>query len=127
MASTKQSKLQDEGDGLVFRNEDLCLALPAERRPVRVPNAETTLGVRPEDLALVQEPGPSTISGKLVLAEVLGATTHLHVEVGSRRVTAVLSSGEPLQAGLPVHLSIDPHRAHLFGADCISLFASGDG
>ncbi len=116
--------LQNESDGLVFCCDEWRVALAAERRPARMPKGETTLGVRPEDLALAQEPGPSTISGRLVLAEVLGATTHLHVEARSRRATAVLPSGPALPASSPVHLSIDPRQVHLVGADGTSLLTT---
>ena len=116
-------RLEREGDGLVFVSDALRISLAAGRRPDRtVASGEAvTLGVRPEDLALADAPGPATIRGQLVLAEVLGATTHLHVEVGSRRLIAAVPSGpSPAPAGA-VSLSIDPRWLHFFAADGSSL------
>jgi ABC-type sugar transport system ATPase subunit len=113
--------LEREHDGLVFVSDALRIPLAAERRPIAaVESADAvTLGIRPEDLALVEAQGPTTIRGQLVLAEVLGATTHLHVEVDGLRLVAAVPSGPA--PGPAVNLSIDPLRTHLFAADGSSL------
>ncbi len=54
-------------------------------------------------------------------AEVLGATTHLHVEVGGRRLIAAVPSGPSPPAAAAVTLSIDPRWLHFFAADGSSL------
>ena len=116
-------RLEREGDGLVFVSDALRISLAAGRRPdPAVESGEAvTLGVRPEDLALADAPGSATIRGQLVLAEVLGATTHLHVEVGGRPLIAAVPSGpSPAPAGT-VSLSIDPRWLHFFAADGSSL------
>jgi ABC-type sugar transport system ATPase subunit len=116
-------RLEREHDGLVFVSDALRISLAAERRPdPAVASGEAvTLGVRPEDLALADAQGPATISGQLVLAEVLGATTHLHVEVGDRRLIAAVPSGSTPAPGGAVSLSIDPRWLHFFAADGSSL------
>ena len=87
------------GEGVTFVSEGCRLLLPRERRPAEPPLGPVTLGIRPEGLTLSAQPGPTTLSGQLVLAEVLGAVTHTHVEAGPHRLTAVLPSERPLAAG----------------------------
>jgi ABC-type sugar transport system ATPase subunit len=118
-----EGHLEAERDGLVFVSEAPTVRLPAERRlaPTAHSGQAVTLGIRPEDLALADAPGRERISGELVLAEVLGATTHLHVEVGDRRLIAVVASGVSGVEGEAISLSIDRRRLHFFGADGSSL------
>jgi ABC-type sugar transport system ATPase subunit len=118
-----EGRLERERDDLAFVSDVLRIPLAAERCPG--PSAESgeavTLGVRPEDLTLADAPAPATLHGQLILAEVLGATTHLHVEVGGRRLIAAVPSGPAPAPGAAVNLSSDPHRLHLFAADGSSL------
>ncbi len=118
-------RLERERDSMVFVSDVLRIPLPPELRPDPTPDSDTavTLGVRPEDLALARgpstadDPGPGSVRGQLVLTEVLGAHTHLHVEVGDRRLIAAVSSGSLPGPGQEVVLSMDPRRLHLFAAD----------
>jgi multiple sugar transport system ATP-binding protein len=115
--------LEGDLDGLVFASDALRIPLPAERRPDATEHSgeAVTLGVRPEDLALAEAPEPGTITGQLVLAEVLGATTHLHVEVAGRRLIATIPSGLSQAEGEPLTLSVERRRLHFFAADGASL------
>ena len=115
--------LERDVDGLVFVSEALRIPLLPERRPDPTDHSgeAVTLGVRPDDLALTDAPGPGTIPGQLVLAEVLGATTHLHVEVGGRRLIATVPSGSSRAEGEALTLSIERRRLHFFTADGSSL------
>ncbi len=116
-------QLERDKDELVFVSDALRFPLAAERRPHHAvdSNERVTLGVRPEDLTLTDTAGPATILGQLVLAEVLGATTHLHVEVGGRRLIAAIPSGPSPAAGAPISLSIDTRQLHFFASDGSSL------
>ena len=120
-------RLEREGGGGVFVSGSFRISLPAEPR-LDTPVASGTavaLGVRPEDLSLADQAGPATIHGQLILAEVLGATTHLHVEVDGRRLTAAVPSGPaPPPPPAIIHLSIDTRRLHFFAADGSSLLGS---
>lgn len=122
-------RLENEHGGLVFVSDGLRIPLADERRPSsRIePSEAVTLGIRPEDLALTDTAGPHTLSGQLVLAEVLGATTHLHVEVGGRRLIAVVPSGPAPPSEAVVNLAIDPVRLHFFAADGSSLLLYSKG
>jgi ABC-type sugar transport system ATPase subunit len=116
-------RLERERDRFVFVSDALRVLVPAKRSlDSAVESREVvTLGVRPEHLALADVPGPLTLRGQLVLAEVLGATTHLHVEASGRRVVAAVPSGPVPVPGAAVALSVDPRQVHLFAADGSSL------
>ena len=116
-------RLERDLDGLVFVSDALQIPLAAKRSlDTAVESREAvTLGVRPENLALADASGPVTLRGQLVLAEVLGATTHLHVDVGGRPLIAAVPSGPALAPGAAVALSVDPRRLHVFAADGSSL------
>ena len=127
----------ERGDGgLVFVSDPgpdrapsggVRLRLAPDRRPDPAGHRgrPVTLGVRPEDLAMVDTAGPAALRGELVLAELLGPTMHLHVEVEGRRWIAVVPSGPPPEPGAAVGLSIDPERVHLFTAGGASLLRDG--
>ncbi|MEN8184190.1 MAG: sn-glycerol-3-phosphate ABC transporter ATP-binding protein UgpC [Myxococcota bacterium] len=118
-----EGHLERDLDGLVFVSEAVRIPLPAERRPDPTEHSgeAVMLGVRPEHLALAAAPEPGTITGQLVLAEVLGATTHLHVEVGGRRLIATVPSGSSQAESEPLTLSVERRRLHFFAADGSSL------
>ncbi len=121
-----EGRLESERDGLAFVSDALRIPLLPERCPDPTAHSgeAVTLGVRPEDLALADAPGPGTIPGRLVLAEVLGATTHLHVEVDGRRLIAAVPSGSLPAESEALSLSIDRRRLHFFSADGTSLVAN---
>jgi ABC-type sugar transport system ATPase subunit len=121
-----KGRLERDLDGLAFVSEAVRIPLPAERRPDPTDRSgeAVTLGVRPEDLALADAPEPGTIPGQLVLAEVLGATTHLHIEAGGRRLIAVVPSGPPHAEGETLALSVERRRLHFFAADGSSLLSN---
>ncbi len=122
-------RLENEHGGLAFVSDALRIPLADGRRPSPrpEPSEAVTIGVRPEDLALTDTAAPNTISGQLVLAEVLGATTHLHVEMGGRRLIAAVPSGPAPPSEAVVNLTIDPVRLHFFAADGSSLLLDSKG
>ena len=77
-----------------------------------------TLGVRPEDLSLASSAeGRARLTGRVVLIERLGATSHVHVEVGANRLLASVSEERLPVVGESVDMFVAPARVHLFAAD----------
>ena len=98
-----------------FFEGELAARFDAPGRPVA---AGTTVGIRPQDLTLAADaPGRPTLPGHLVLAERLGGTTHLHVDIASHRVIAAVATDRDLEPDHPIELAYDPDRLHLFAAD----------
>jgi multiple sugar transport system ATP-binding protein len=72
------------------------------------------LGIRPEDIRLVDANAEADLSGKVVIVERLGAETYLHVVKGTETLLVRLQGDIALRPGDTVHLALDPAGFHLF-------------
>jgi ABC-type sugar transport system ATPase subunit len=110
-----EGRVQREGDRLVFMSDSARVLLP---RGSLTPTEKTTLGVRPEDLLIdLNGSEGDTLSGRVVLVERLGGTTHVHFDAGPHRLMAVVSNDSPPDVGEEIRVRIRADRVHLFGAD----------
>ncbi|MGJ4914378.1 ABC transporter ATP-binding protein [Bradyrhizobium sp. HKCCYLRH2060] len=83
----------------------------------------TTIGVRPEHVAVVDEGGGGW-PGKVVIAEHLGSDTFLYVDAGALGTLTVRVVGEKrLSAGDAVTLRPEPSRIYRFDQSGNSIFA----
>jgi multiple sugar transport system ATP-binding protein len=76
------------------------------------------LGIRPRDLEIVDGPAPAdrlVLRGRVALAERLGRSVELSVDVAGVSVIAV-SSDHRVREGDEVTLAVDWERVHVFGA-----------
>ena len=106
-----------EGGEVAFVAPGIRVPLPADRRPTGADGA-ISLGIRPQDLSLASGAADqSVVRGSLLLAERLGGTTNLHIDIAGQRVVAAIASDCDLEPGGPVDLAVDIRRVHLFGAD----------
>ena len=76
-----------------------------------------TLGFRPEDVVLVPPGTAGSIPAEVALVELLGAVAHLHLDAGPHRLIAVVPGADAPAKGTPVHVRLDPARAHRFDAE----------
>ena len=74
------------------------------------------LGVRPEDVHLVDASDARGTPGEVVAVEPLGAETHLVVRVGEHRVRARAAGFDGPSRGQEVSVRLDEKRVHLFDA-----------
>jgi multiple sugar transport system ATP-binding protein len=74
------------------------------------------IGMRPEDLRLVQ-PGAEGIAGEVYVVEPMGAETLVDVLVGDTRVTVRAERGFQAAIGSPIAIAIDPSSACFFDRD----------
>jgi ABC-type sugar transport system ATPase subunit len=89
-----------------------------------------TLGIRPEDMRVesrVEASAPQsadsdTLTGRVVLVERLGGTSHIHFEVGPHRLLASVVNDSLPDVGDEIRARVSARRAHLFGADGRALF-----
>ena len=84
--------------------------------------AETvTLGIRPEDLTIQRAADATEVTdrfpGRVVLVERLGGTSHVHVDVGARRLVAVVLNDPLPSVGETITLRARTDRVHVFGPD----------
>ena len=114
--------LQADGDGLAFLADGVRVALP-QGRAGEATSRTVTLGVRPEDLELVGgtsvvgESTSSRLSGRVVLVERLGGTSHIHFDVGAHRLLATVSDERLPEIGDIIDVLVPAARMHLFTVD----------
>jgi ABC-type sugar transport system ATPase subunit len=97
------------------------LRVPVGRARAALSPQPATLGIRPEALRLAPEPGDDAPSGRVVLVERLGGTSHVHVAVGPHRLVATVA-GEPLpDVGDAVALHVPGDAVHLFDAEGLTM------
>ncbi|MCE7987878.1 MAG: ABC transporter ATP-binding protein [Caldilinea sp. CFX5] len=78
-----------------------------------------TLGIRPEDLALVTNAAENsaTIPCRITLAEHMGASNLLIVQVGKQQLTVAAPADFYLPPGSNAALVVNPAKVHFFEAD----------
>jgi multiple sugar transport system ATP-binding protein len=74
------------------------------------------LGIRPENLRLVAEPGDICITATVSLLEPLGSETLVSFKVGMCEMIARLAASFSQQQGTVLMLQINPAHLHLFNA-----------
>ncbi|MDP9180042.1 MAG: sn-glycerol-3-phosphate ABC transporter ATP-binding protein UgpC [Gemmatimonadota bacterium] len=113
-------RLEHDGGAPVFIADGIRVKLspgvPAE------PSASdsVTLGIRPENLETDSSEGPSVdspVSGRVVLVERLGGTSHVHFDVGPHRLLASVSNDLLPDVGELITVHVPAERVHLFAAD----------
>jgi len=72
------------------------------------------LGIRPEDCALVEEPGPNTIDVEVEVVEPLGKEQLFYCELDGERYTVSVGGHKDLAVGRTVTLRIPEQNAYLF-------------
>jgi multiple sugar transport system ATP-binding protein len=78
----------------------------------------TTIGIRPEHLAISKSSGAQAWPAKIKLSEHLGADTFLHVDAGALGMLTVRAPGEyNAQPGAEIFLTPEPSRIHRFDKD----------
>jgi multiple sugar transport system ATP-binding protein len=88
-----------------------------------------TLGIRPEDVSVVIEGGPTIFAGestivhppittpaRLELVEALGNEAFIYASIGSHRITARVAPQPFPELGEPITLAFDLAKAHFFDA-----------
>lgn len=124
-------RTQGEDGRWAFVADGVRVTLPAERIASAGSSEGITLGIRPEDLTVVSGGGLPTdipgagLSGRVLLVERLGGTSHVHCEVGPHRLMASVSTEHLPEVGDLVDLQVPSARVHLFGEDGRTLDLAG--
>jgi multiple sugar transport system ATP-binding protein len=115
-----EGRLESLDGALTFVAEGLRLPLPGERFAAPGAAAPVTLGIRPEDLHVVPTGSgvaDGALSGRVVLVEMLGGTSHVHFDAGPHRLLASVGGDRLPGVGDTIAVRARTDRAHLFGAD----------
>ena len=106
------TKASGNGMSTLFSEQTALIELP-----VALPHGSfIELGVRPDEIAVGDDPAAGSIPGEILVIENLGNSTLLHVRVdGVRNLLIVEERGRTRRAqGNTVHLRLDPASTHLF-------------
>ncbi len=81
------------------------------------PGSRVTLGVRPRNLEISQEPAPDGLSTTIDIVEPMGAETLVHLNDGYHDLRLVTDWRVPLSEGDRVHTRFPPGVTHVFTED----------
>ncbi|MBU8566468.1 ABC transporter ATP-binding protein [Virgibacillus pantothenticus] len=81
------------------------------------PQEQVIVGVRPEDLFVQSENEQGGITGETMMVERIGRDNLLNIQVGKRKIRAIVSPDTEVTIGKKVTLGIRPGYCHLFHAD----------
>ncbi|HUF26316.1 MAG TPA: sn-glycerol-3-phosphate ABC transporter ATP-binding protein UgpC [Gemmatimonadaceae bacterium] len=109
-----EGRLATENGAVMFVSDGARVAV---RRDTIAASGPTTLGIRPEDVRMGVEARSGGLTGRVVLVERLGGTSHVHVDVGPHRVMAAVTGELLPEVGADITIGMPAERVHLFGTD----------
>jgi multiple sugar transport system ATP-binding protein len=74
------------------------------------------LGIRPEDLRVVDSPGPGRLAGRVLVVEPLGPHTLVTLRIGEESLRIATEPDRALHAGDTIHVEPRPERVRWFDA-----------
>jgi ABC-type sugar transport system ATPase subunit len=123
-------RLREENGLVFFTVGSISVEVSRDKIETRRAADSLTLGIRPEDLILTapgvasegRGPTGDAFTGRVVLVERLGATSHVHFDVeGSGRMMASVVNDRLPEVGEPISVRVSPERVHLFESDGTTL------
>jgi ABC-type sugar transport system ATPase subunit len=115
-----EGSIRRENGAAAFTAEGVSVTVPAER--LGGVGDPRTIGIRPEDLRIGSGPaagapgGTAGLTGRVVLVERLGGTSHVHFDVGPHSMLVAVS-GDPLpEVGDVIDVQAPMARVHFFDA-----------
>jgi len=78
--------------------------------------AELTLGIRPEDISIVESPGERTIEATVDVVEPVGSDNYIYAEIAGQEVTIRVPADVKPTVGNTVSLQFTEEDIHLFDA-----------
>ena len=110
-----EGNLTTKNQDLIFQSNGMILPVPKGLLPPRTDQeSPLTLGIRPEDIALQEEPGSIHVEAQVELVEDLGADLLLHCRIGDLRLVVRADRGIESTAGMAVSLFFPRAKLHIF-------------
>jgi len=101
------------GDAFESTDGEVRVSLPDRLQEV-APDGKVTLGVRPEDVTVVDSPGDYSLPGTVQVSELLGDAKILHLDVNGEEFLAKAAPDVTVTEFEPVHIRLTPEKIHLF-------------
>ena len=113
------AEVSQEGDRYLARRQGFELELPPERGGRTAGGGRVVVGIRPEDLSLVQGDGDANagIAGEVFVVEPLGRDNLVDVRIQDLHLFVLADPRQPWQIGDPVRLQFDGGKVQLFDAE----------
>jgi multiple sugar transport system ATP-binding protein len=108
----------DEGG---LRLAGRALPLDAGRRTACIAAGVSEMGIRPEDVRLVEPSGATNLTGEIYVVEPLGNETLVNLRVGDGRLTARTGRGFAARIGAVIGIAFDPADACFFDATGLTV------
>jgi len=105
-----------------FKGEGLKLAVPASKLKIlkdnKKVNEDVVMGIRPENIydrkEKLEEFKDAIVKLKVDVAELLGAETNIHLQIGDHTLTAKVNARDDLHIGDDIQLAFDMETVHFF-------------
>ena len=106
-----------DAEARTFATAGSAILLPEDIALAAAEVGAVELGVRAEDLELVDPSAEGVLAGEVYVVEPFGSETLVEVQVGEERVVVRTGRDWDAAIGEPVGLRVDPHTACFFDAD----------
>ncbi len=104
------------------------LGVTAANRFAGAPNAtELVLGVRPEDVHLLEAPTSESLQAKVVVVELLGSENIINIEIAGHVVKVRTGPTFRPYVGDVLNVRIDQSRSHLFNTETTDRYVTPEG
>jgi len=100
-----------EKESFTARRSDVSVDLPPGLSSAA---GDVTLGIRPENVELVDDPDEYTFLADVQLVELLGNVQIVHFDLGGEEFLAELHSDAKVEQDGQYHVRIDPAKTHIF-------------
>lgn len=97
-----------------FVTEEFTFEPPVRVEEKIADSAEVVLGIRPEDIEIVQSESESTVTASVSVIEPMGDREHLHLDVAGKDVTATINENVGLDEGDSIHIRFPTDLVHVF-------------
>ena len=104
------------------------LGITAPNRFAGAPNStELVLGVRPEDVHLLDAPTSESLEAKVVVVELLGSENIINIEIAGHVVKVRTGPTFRPHVGDVLNVRIDQSRSHLFNTESTDRYVTPEG
>lgn len=102
-----------KSDEVIIKGETTPLALDEKIGDEHI-GSEATIGIRPENIKIVDEDGKNIIGGTVTLTEPQGDYNIVNAKIGDFKVKIIANAALKFRSGNKVNLSIPPQAIHVF-------------
>jgi multiple sugar transport system ATP-binding protein len=109
-------KVQSANGSLVLESDSFKFTLPEKEGHQVRPNSQVVVGIRPNDVGLVQENTPAewNFNASVEVTELLGAVAILDLKMGSHEIMAEVDGKDMPDRGAGVQVTFNTEALHVF-------------